>query len=47
LAIGGASPVATLSGKLAGVGQRRPLASFRPFGSSIVKAAFSGSGPGS
>ena len=46
LAIGGASPVATASGKLAALASGRPAASRRPAGSSIVKRAFSASGFG-
>ena len=43
--IGGASPVATFNGKLVALASGRPLRSFRPGGSSIVKAARSGNRP--
>ena len=45
LASGGITPVATLSGKLAALSGARPLASWKPAGSSTEKAVFSGNGP--
>jgi hypothetical protein len=45
LASGGITPVATFSGKLAALEAARPLASWKPAGSSTVKADFSGSTP--
>ncbi len=42
LASGGITPVATFSGKLAALEAARPLASWKPAGSSTVKAVFSG-----
>ena len=44
LAIGGASPVATPSGKLAALASGRPAPSFKATGSSIVKRALSANG---
>ena len=45
LASGGASPVATLSGKLLALASARPAPSFSSRGNSSVKAVFSGKGP--
>ena len=44
LASGGITPVATLSGKFAALAGARPLASWKPVGSSTAKAAFSSNG---
>jgi len=46
LAIGGAGPVATLSGKLAALASTRPAGSFRSRGRVMRSCAFSGSGAG-
>ena len=46
LAIGGARPVPTLSGKIAAFVSTRPAASLSPDGRAMVKAAFSASGVG-
>ena len=44
LAIGGAAPVVTCSGKAPALASSRPEASFKSLGSAMVKRAFSGSG---
>ena len=46
LAIGGALPVATLSGKLDALASGRPALSFRPGGMATLNVAFSASGVG-
>src|ERR1700712_1980533 len=46
LAIGGASPVATLSGKLAAFASGRSELSLMPAGNSMLKFEFSGNGVG-